>query len=246
MRSQRLTAGYGLDSYRHRFGTVYDLARTGPILRRAGAIEKCGVCSDASFCGCLSDVCFVGRCRLFPCLFRGWGMGWRFVQFVYGSGDSRKCFRNIPESLFGAFQMTFAVITPALIIGAYVERIKFSAVLIFSSLWLWWFTLLLPIGCGAAYHGQLGCYGFCRRHCGSRHSGNGGIGCCYRDWQAAQFPSSVQPPHSPILTMIGACICGSAGSALTAALLSSRPKCSNGPLGDTYFCSCRFAGLDDN
>ena len=41
---------------------------------------------------------------------------------------------TIPESLFGAFQMTFAVITPALIIGAYVERIKFSAVLIFSSL----------------------------------------------------------------------------------------------------------------
>ena len=43
---------------------------------------------------------------------------------------------TIPESLFGAFQMTFAVITPALIIGAYVERIRFSAVLIFSGLWL--------------------------------------------------------------------------------------------------------------
>jgi Amt family ammonium transporter len=38
---------------------------------------------------------------------------------------------TIPESLFAAFQMTFAVITPALVIGAYVERIKFSAVLIF-------------------------------------------------------------------------------------------------------------------
>ena len=38
---------------------------------------------------------------------------------------------TIPESLFAAFQMTFAIITPALIIGAYVERIKFSAVLIF-------------------------------------------------------------------------------------------------------------------
>ena len=43
---------------------------------------------------------------------------------------------TIPESLFAAFQMTFAVITPALVIGAYVERIKFSAVLIFSGLWL--------------------------------------------------------------------------------------------------------------
>ena len=43
---------------------------------------------------------------------------------------------TIPESLFAAFQMTFAIITPALVIGAYVERMKFAAVLIFSVLWL--------------------------------------------------------------------------------------------------------------
>ena len=43
---------------------------------------------------------------------------------------------DIPETAFFAFQMTFAVITPALIVGAYVERIKFSAVLLFSGLWL--------------------------------------------------------------------------------------------------------------
>jgi len=43
---------------------------------------------------------------------------------------------DIPESLFMLFQMTFAIITPALIIGAFAERMKFSAVLIFSALWL--------------------------------------------------------------------------------------------------------------
>lgn len=43
---------------------------------------------------------------------------------------------NIPETVFAMFQMTFAVITPALIIGAFAERIRFSAVLIFSCLWL--------------------------------------------------------------------------------------------------------------
>ena len=43
---------------------------------------------------------------------------------------------DIPESLFALFQMTFAVITPALIIGGFAERTKFSAVLIFSTLWL--------------------------------------------------------------------------------------------------------------
>ena len=43
---------------------------------------------------------------------------------------------SIPESLFAIFQMTFAIITPALMIGAFVERIKFSAMLIFLSLWV--------------------------------------------------------------------------------------------------------------
>src|SRR5690606_6430367 len=43
---------------------------------------------------------------------------------------------NIPEYLFATFQMTFAVITPALIAGAFAERMKFSALLIFMALWL--------------------------------------------------------------------------------------------------------------
>ena len=43
---------------------------------------------------------------------------------------------DIPESLFVAFQMTFAIITPALIVGAFAERIKFSSMLLFSGLWV--------------------------------------------------------------------------------------------------------------
>ena len=43
---------------------------------------------------------------------------------------------TIPESLFMTFQMTFAVITPALIVGAFAERMKFSAMLLFSAVWL--------------------------------------------------------------------------------------------------------------
>ena len=49
-----------------------------------------------------------------------------------GAADGTK----IPETLFIMFQMTFAIITPALIIGAYVERIKFSFVMMFSGFWL--------------------------------------------------------------------------------------------------------------
>ncbi|MGK5092966.1 ammonium transporter [Deltaproteobacteria bacterium TL4] len=43
---------------------------------------------------------------------------------------------SIPESVFSMFQLTFAIITPALIIGSFAERVKFSAVLLFSALWL--------------------------------------------------------------------------------------------------------------
>ena len=43
---------------------------------------------------------------------------------------------SIPETLFVMFQLTFAVITPALIVGGFAERMRFSAMLIFSSLWL--------------------------------------------------------------------------------------------------------------
>ena len=50
---------------------------------------------------------------------------------------------TIPEILFVAFQMTFAIITPALMIGAFAERMKFSAILLFSTLWL--VVVYLPI-----------------------------------------------------------------------------------------------------
>ena len=55
--------------------------------------------------------------------------------FMTGIGEDTMA-GNIPEILFFAFQMTFAIITPALIVGAYVERISFGFVLLFSSLWM--------------------------------------------------------------------------------------------------------------
>ena len=60
------------------------------------------------------------------------GLGKAFLNGV--SADSLS--GTLPEVLFFAFQMTFAIITPALIVGAYVERINFSFVLIFSALWM--------------------------------------------------------------------------------------------------------------
>ena len=67
-----------------------------------------------------------------------------FDKFMLaGVGMDSMAAGDIPESLFVAFQMTFAVITPALIVGAFAERMKFSAMLIFSSIWL--FVVYAPV-----------------------------------------------------------------------------------------------------
>ena len=114
---------------------------------------------------------------------------------------------TIPESLFGAFQMTFAVITPALIIGAYVERIKFSAVLIFSSLWL--LVVYAPVThwvWGGGIMASWGVMDFAGGIVVHATAGTAALVAAIVVGKRRSFPSSVQPPHSPILTMIGACM----------------------------------------
>ena len=59
-----------------------------------------------------------------------------FSKMMFNGVTEGSVTGDIPESLFALFQMTFAVITPALIIGAFAERIKFSSVLLFTILWL--------------------------------------------------------------------------------------------------------------
>ena len=62
---------------------------------------------------------------------------WGGLDKVMFSGISKDTLvGDIPESLFALFQMTFVIITPALIIGGFAERIKFSAVLLFSAFWI--------------------------------------------------------------------------------------------------------------
>jgi Amt family ammonium transporter len=61
------------------------------------------------------------------------GMGWE-KPFTLGSGDATSA-TTIPEAVFMMFQMTFAIITPALICGAFADRMKFSALLWFMGLW---------------------------------------------------------------------------------------------------------------
>ena len=75
---------------------------------------------------------------------------------------------DIPETVFAMFQLTFAIITPALIVGGFAERMKFSSMLLFSVI-LDGLGLCadLSYGMGRRLAGTNGTYGFCRRNCSS-------------------------------------------------------------------------------
>ena len=112
---------------------------------------------------------------------------------------------SIPESVFAAFQMTFAIITPALIIGAFVERMKFSAILWFSALWL--FLVYAPVThwvWGGGIMAAWGVMDFAGGIVVHATAGSAALVCALIVGKRRNFPQSVNPPHSPILTMIGA------------------------------------------
>ena len=111
----------------------------------------------------------------------------------------------VPENLFFMFQMTFAIITPALIVGAVVERIRFSAVLLFSGLWL--LVVYAPVA-----HWVWGGGWLMGRHVMDFAGGlvvhaTAGTSALVLAWRLGPrdgFPRDLSPPHNPGMTMIGA------------------------------------------
>ncbi|MBL6596100.1 MAG: ammonium transporter [Candidatus Puniceispirillum sp.] len=112
---------------------------------------------------------------------------------------------TIPESVFATFQMTFAIITPALVIGAYVERMKFSAILLFSAVWL--LVVYAPVThwvWGGGIMASWGVLDFAGGIVVHATAGTAALVCALIVGKRRGFPSAIQPPHSPVLTMIGA------------------------------------------
>ena len=112
---------------------------------------------------------------------------------------------TIPESVFVMFQLTFAIITPALIVGAFAERMRFSAMLCFSGLWL---TLVyLPI-ChwvwGGGWLGELGVLDFAGGTVVHITAGVGAIVAAMVLGNRRGFPTTAMPPHNLALTVAGA------------------------------------------
>ncbi len=130
---------------------------------------------------------------------------------------------KLPESVFFMFQMTFAIITPALIVGAYVERIRFAAVLVFSALWL--LIVYAPVThwvWGGGWLASLGVMDFAGGIVVHVTAGTSALVIAAMLGPRMGFPDQVHPPHAPWMVMIGAAMLWvgwfgfNAGSALTA------------------------------
>jgi Amt family ammonium transporter len=130
---------------------------------------------------------------------------------------------HIPESVFVMFQMTFAIITPALIIGAYVERIRIGAVLLFSGLWL--VLVYAPVAHWVWGGGFLATRGVMDFAGGIVVHLTAGLSAIVAAWMLGPrqgFPKTIHPPHAPWMVMVGAALLWvgwfgfNAGSALKA------------------------------
>ena len=112
---------------------------------------------------------------------------------------------DIPEALFMLFQMTFAIITPALIIGGYAERMKFSAMLLFSALWL--LAVYVPVThwvWGGGWLGQMGLFDFAGGVVVHITCGVAALVAALVIGPRRGFPGTAMPPHNMTMTVTGA------------------------------------------
>ncbi len=130
---------------------------------------------------------------------------------------------DIPETVYFMFQMTFAIITPALIVGAFAERMKFSSMLWFSSLWL--ILVYMPI-ChwiwGGGWLADLGTMDFAGGIVIHVNAGVAALVAALVLGKRKGFPNTAMPPHNMTMVVTGAGMLWvgwfgfNAGSALTA------------------------------
>ncbi|MEC9341780.1 MAG: ammonium transporter [Pseudomonadota bacterium] len=147
------------------------------------------------------------------------GLGLAFLQ-----GVSRDALAGtIPETVFAMFQMTFAIITPALIVGGFAERMRFSAMLLFSALWL--LLVYAPV-ChwvwGGGWLGERGLLDFAGGTVVHINAGVAALVAAVVLGQRKGFPTTPMMPHNLTMTVTGAAMLWvgwfgfNAGSALAA------------------------------
>ena len=112
---------------------------------------------------------------------------------------------TIPESVFQMFQLTFAIITPALIVGAFAERMKFSAMLWFMGIWVT--IVYAPIAhwvWGGGWLGEMGVLDFAGGTVVHINAGVAALVLCIVLGKRSGYPGTPMTPNSLVLTVIGA------------------------------------------
>ncbi|MGH8662091.1 MAG: ammonium transporter [Burkholderiales bacterium] len=146
-----------------------------------------------------------------------------FAKSFMSGVDFKAIKGTIPETVFAMFQLTFAIITPALVLGAYAERVKFSGMLLFSLLWL--IFVYAPIAhwvWGDGWLGKMGILDYAGGTVVHLNAGMAALVCALVLGPRRGFPETPMPPHNLAMTVTGACMLWvgwfgfNAGSALAA------------------------------
>ena len=137
----------------------------------------------------------------------GEGNAWigDFSKAMMADVGRETLFGTIPESLFMMFQMTFAIITPALIVGGFAERMKFSAMLMFSAIWL--MLVYVPVThwvWGGGWLGEMGLYDFAGGTVVHITAGVAAIVAAIVLGPRKGFPETAMMPHNMTMTIAGA------------------------------------------
>lgn len=128
-----------------------------------------------------------------------------FGNVLFGAIKMDSMQGGIPASLFAIFQMTFAIITPALIVGAFAERMRFSAMLLFSTIWM--IVVYAPV-ChwvwGGGWLGEMGLQDFAGGTVVHVTAGVAAVVAALVMGPRRGFGSVAMPPHNLTMTVTGA------------------------------------------
>jgi len=176
---------------------------------------------------CFSITCIVTLAWVFAGYSIAFGDGnnwWGGLGKAFLAGIDVKTVKgSIPETVFAMYQLTFAIITPALVIGAYAERVRFAGMLVFSLLWL--LIVYCPVAhwvWGEGWLQKMGIMDFAGGTVVHLNAGVAALVCALVLGRRRGFPETAMPPHNMTMTVTGACMLWvgwfgfNAGSALAA------------------------------
>ena len=179
----------------------------GLALFYGGLVRAKNVLSVLMHCfaiACLASILWV--VFLYSLAFSDGGKILGDMQHLFLNGVDGLNGGDFPETVFVMFQMTFAIITPALVVGAFVERMRFGAVLLFTALWLT--IVYVPVAhwvwAGAGWMFEAGTIDLAGGIVVHTTAGLSALVLAKMLGSRKGFPDNVKPPHNPGMVMIGA------------------------------------------